>query len=178
MVFWFTRCADSSRYQSKTFLQPCVFVREQLLETPVHYTVLWAICLKWGKPERQCMALVKYITPPPPATSPVKKERNFGRDRMQSHMWLTTNSYMTKYLRRFFLSYDFAPDPFRNSLYMRKIFPNFCYECAGASVCWFFSVKVRPVRSFFQFRSDSSRGKTSLLEKSWNVHLAITRQSF
>ncbi len=87
--------------------------------------------------------------PPRPACTD-KKERNFGRGRMQSHIRLTTNSSMTKYLRRFFLSYDFAPDPFRNSLYMRKIFPNFFYECAGASVCCFFSVKVRPVWSFFQ----------------------------
>ncbi len=49
------------------------------------------------------------------------------RERLQSHIWLTASSYMTKYLRissfnrKPFLIYDFATSPLRISLYMRKI---------------------------------------------------------
>ncbi len=49
--------------------------------------------------------------------------RNIRRDRVQSHIWLTASSIMTKYLRtssyirKPFLIYDFAPDPFWISLY-------------------------------------------------------------
>ncbi len=129
MVFWFTRCADSSRYQSKTFLQPCVFcvfVREQLLETPVHFELFVSNGENRSDSAWHWSNTVYYPSPPP-ATYTAKKERNFRRDRMQSHIWLTTNSYMslTKYLRRFFLSYDFAPDPFKKFLIYDKNFPKF-----------------------------------------------------
>ncbi len=49
--------------------------------------------------------------------------KNIRRDWVQSHIWLTASSTMTKYLRtssyikKTFLIYDFAPDPFWISLY-------------------------------------------------------------
>ncbi len=52
-------------------------------------------------------------------------------DQLQSHIWLTAFSYMTKYLRissyisKPFLVYDFATAPFWISLYMRKILFSF-----------------------------------------------------
>ncbi len=48
-------------------------------------------------------------------------------EQLQSHKWLTTSSYMGKYLRissyirKPFLIYDFATAPLWISLYMRKI---------------------------------------------------------
>ncbi len=44
--------------------------------------------------------------------------RKFGMEQLQSHIWLTASSYMTKYLRissnirKPFLIYDFATAPF------------------------------------------------------------------
>jgi hypothetical protein len=62
--------------------------------------------------------------------------RKFIREQLQSHIWLTDSSYMTKYLRISliirtpFLTYDFATAPFWISLYMYEenlIF--FFYQC-------------------------------------------------
>ncbi len=57
--------------------------------------------------------------------------RKFRKDRVQSHIWQTASSYMTKYWRNFsyfrkhFLIHDFATAPFFISLYRRKIFYSF-----------------------------------------------------
>ncbi len=51
--------------------------------------------------------------------------RKFGRDRLQSHIWLTASPYIVKYLRissyirKPFLIYDFATDPIWISIYCR-----------------------------------------------------------
>ncbi len=52
-------------------------------------------------------------------------------EQLQSHIWLTASSYITKcsrissYIRTPFLRNDFATAPFRISLYMRKILFSF-----------------------------------------------------
>jgi hypothetical protein len=73
----------------------------------------------------------------------IKKKRKFSpyirkfRGIVQSHIWLTTSSYMVKifmhFLRKPFLIYDFAPDPIWISLYMRKIFFPF-YQCESKDI--------------------------------------------
>ncbi len=63
--------------------------------------------------------------------------RKFRMEQLQSHVWLTTSSYMWKYLRissyirKPFLVYDFATAPLWISLYMRKIWFLF-YQCRGS----------------------------------------------
>ena len=53
--------------------------------------------------------------------------KKFRWDRVQSHIWLTTSSYMGKNLcissniKKPFLIYHFAPDPIWISLYRRKV---------------------------------------------------------
>ncbi len=53
--------------------------------------------------------------------------KEIQRDRVLNHILLTTFSYMVKYLyissyiRKPFIMYDFAPDPIWITLYMRKI---------------------------------------------------------
>ncbi len=67
--------------------------------------------------------------------------RKSRRERLQSHIWLTASSYMTKYLhifsyiRKFFLIYDFATAPIWISLYMRKILFSF-YQCITHDFMW------------------------------------------
>jgi hypothetical protein len=69
----------------------------------------------------------------PDVTALIKKEIKFssyirksGRDRLQSHIWLTASSYMVQYfcnssnIRKPFLVHDFATYPIWNSLFMRK----------------------------------------------------------
>ncbi len=57
--------------------------------------------------------------------------RKFRRKQLQSHIWLTVSSYMTKYfhissyIRKLFLIDDFDTAPFWIYLYMRKIFSFF-----------------------------------------------------
>ncbi len=59
------------------------------------------------------------------------KELQKGSGRVQSHIWLTASSYVTKYLRtssyirKLFLIYDFESDPFWISSDMRKILFSF-----------------------------------------------------
>ncbi len=72
----------------------------------------------------------------------VKKEkkivlilRKFSRDRVQSQKWLRASSYkstylcISSYIRKPFLIYDFAPDVFWISFYMRKISFSFLSVC-------------------------------------------------
>ena len=65
---------------------------------------------------------------PPSIPSLITK---FRRERLQSHIWLTASSNVTKYLRissyirKHFLIYDFATAPIWNSLYMRKLLFSF-----------------------------------------------------
>jgi hypothetical protein len=56
------------------------------------------------------------------------------RDRVQGHIWLTTASYMMKYLPFLIYMYDFAPDPIWISFYMRKIL--FSYQCGTNYSYW------------------------------------------
>ncbi len=60
--------------------------------------------------------------------------RKFRVEQLQSHIWLTASSYMGKYFRILFISsyirkplliYDFATAPLWISLYMRKIWFSF-----------------------------------------------------
>ncbi len=63
-------------------------------------------------------------------------KRKFRRDRLQSHIWLTASSHIFKclrissYIRKSFLTYDFATDPICIFLYMKKILFLF-YQCGG-----------------------------------------------
>ncbi len=65
--------------------------------------------------------------------------RKFRMEQLQSHIWLTTSSYMRKYLhispyiRKPFLIYDFAIAPLWTSLYMRT-FVFLFYQCRD-SIC-------------------------------------------
>jgi hypothetical protein len=62
-------------------------------------------------------------------------KRKFRREQLQSHIWLTASSYMTKYLHissyigKPLLIYDFATAPFRISFYVRKIFSFLFSQC-------------------------------------------------
>ncbi len=65
--------------------------------------------------------------------------REFRRDRLQNHIWLTASSYMVKYfrissyIRKPFLIHDFATAPIWNSLYEEK-FGFLFYQCSYLSV--------------------------------------------
>ncbi len=96
---------------------------KQTVRNVAFYPVLWTRCISFH--------LVA-------APTLIKKENKFSsyrtksrRERLQSHIWLTASSYITKYLRissyirKPFLIYDFATAPIWISLYLRKIFFSF-----------------------------------------------------
>ena len=110
---------------------------------------------RWGEIERNGRGNWQVDPPHPPRTPPTeidppsfkpnhtdKKEqeifliyREIQRDRVQSHIWLTTFHIWWKYLwissyfRKPFLIYDFATAPLRISLYINKKFYFLFYKC-------------------------------------------------
>jgi hypothetical protein len=89
----------------------------------------------------------------------IYKEILYRRKQLQSHIWLTASSYMTKYLRistnirKPFLIYDFATDPIWISLYMRKIFFSF-YQCTVYITIFAYNEHLRRIfySTFFNFQ--------------------------
>jgi hypothetical protein len=114
MIFWNLKSQGTLNFDLKQY----PWLKTEAIEGSVHSKVHFAD----KKRKENCPTI--YI-------------RKFIRDRVHSHIWLTASSYMTKYLRissyirNPFLIFDFAPDPFWISWYMRKFFFSF-YQ-------WFFT---------------------------------------